>query len=490
MGKTNKKAYTFEKLLIDSTLRTNMVQKSFEYFFPIYFNRHIQYDAAPFHREIMRILEDVDIKLAVVVAFRGSAKSTIMTTAYPLWAILGEQKKKFIVIASQTEQKAQQALKNIKIELQQNELLRNDLGPFEEERNSLGNATALIIKRLGVKIMAVSVGQSIRGLRHGEHRPDLVIFDDIEDQLSTKTREGRNKTFEWFTGEVMPAGDKETRFIFVGNLLHEDAVMRRLQKQIEAGSFDMLQAVYREYSIFDNDGNPAWPGKYQTAEDIEIERQKTIDNVTWYREYLLKIISTADQVIKPEWLHYYDEQPNERPRAIAIGVDLAISEKDTADCTAAVTAHAHGHGKNFKLYIQPSPLNERIDCPTQIAYISAHIENCRKESSRVKTFIESVGYQEAIVQLLNQKNYDVEACYTNGASKHARLQLTSSMVQDGRIVFPKTGCEELITQLVGFGKESHDDLADAFSVMVIKVLEHYKFFNRPNFGHMERPDKI
>src|SRR3989338_5117508 len=164
--KKNRVEDLFEKILIDKVLRKNVVQKSFEHFFPIYFHRYMQYETAPFHEEIFHILEDDSIKLAVIVAFRGSAKSTIITTAYVLWSILGVQQRKFIVICGQTEQKSRQYLLNIKNQLLNNELLRKDLGPFEEEKNSLGNATALIIKRLNAKIIVSSVEKSIRGLRH------------------------------------------------------------------------------------------------------------------------------------------------------------------------------------------------------------------------------------------------------------------------------------------------------------------------------------
>ena len=79
-----------------------MVRRSFDFFFPIYFHSYIKYETAPFHKELFRILENEAIKLAVIVAFRGSAKSTIITTAYVLWSILGEQERKFIVIAGKT----------------------------------------------------------------------------------------------------------------------------------------------------------------------------------------------------------------------------------------------------------------------------------------------------------------------------------------------------------------------------------------------------
>lgn len=470
----------FEKILTDKTVRRSLVQKSFEHFFPIYFHRYMQYETADFQKEIFEILENEAIKLAVIVAFRGSAKSTIITTAYVLWSILGMQERKFIVICGQTEQKARQYLLNIKNELLHNDLLKKDLGPFEEERNSLGNATALIIKKLNVKIMISSSEQSIRGMRHGEHRPDLIILDDIEDTNSVKTREGRDKPFNWLTSEIIPAGSKKTRIIAVGNLLHEDSVLKRLEKKIENGEMESLNAVYREYPIMDEQGNSLWPGKYPTPESIEEERERTMSETAWYREYLLKIISTEEQVVRPEWIQFYGKAPNESIRSIAIGIDLAVSEKESADCTAMVVGHIYGHGKNMNIHIQPNPINARVPFPVQTEYIKALVAVQKQKHYRVKLYIEDVGYQKALVQLFDSQKYDVEGVPTGRSDKSARLRLTTSFIKEGRVLFPEKGCEELIEQLIGFGKEKHDDLADAFAILVLKVIENNP--NRVSFG--------
>lgn len=462
----------FERILIDKVLRKEVVQKRLDFFFPIYFHQYIQYETAPFHEEIFSILENEKIKLAVFVAFRGSAKSTIITTAYVLWSILGVQKKKFIVINGQTEQKARQYLMNIKNELLHNDLLKKDLGPFEEEKNSLGNATALIIKKLNVKIMISSVEQSIRGMRHGEHRPDLIILDDIEDINSVKTREGRDKTFNWLTSEVIPAGSRQTRIIAIGNLLHEDSVLKRLQKKIENNEMKYTNGVYREYPIVDNKGNPLWLGKYPTPEDVEAEREKTMNDIAWHREYLLKIISTDEQIVRPEWIQFYEKIPVDGLRSICIGIDLAVSEKDSADCTAMVVGYVCGSGKNMKVYIQKKPFNERIPFPVQVEYIKALVTTEKLIHHRVKLFVEDVGYQKALIQVLESKNYDVEGVPTGKNDKSARLRLTTSHMKEGRVLFPEKGCEELIEQLLGFGKEKHDDLVDAFAILVLKVIEN------------------
>ena len=56
-------------------------------------------------------------------------------------------------------------------------------------------------------------------------------------------------------------------------------------------------------------------------------------------------------------------------------------------------------------------------------------------------------------------------------SKSLRLQLTTPLLKEGRVLFSDEGCEELIEQLLGFGKEKHDDLVDAFSLLVMKVVD-------------------
>lgn len=461
----------FEQILTDNQLRRNLVYKSFEHFFPVYFHQYVEYEVAPFQVEIFRILQNESIKLAVFVAFRGSAKSTIITTAYVLWAVLGVQQRKFIVIAGQTEQKARQYLMNIKMELQHNELLKRDLGPFEEERNGLGNATALIIKRLNVKIMITSTEQSIRGMRHGQHRPDLIVLDDIEDQNSVKTREGRNKAFDWLTGELIPAGTRKTRVIAVGNLLHEDSVLKRLQKKIANDEMKSLNAVYQEYPIMDEAGEPLWPGKYPTQESIDEEKQRTADEIAWYREYELKIISTTEQVVQPDWLHFYSSLPAQAMSKIAIGIDLAISEKDSADYTAMVVGYIYGHGKNMRVYVQPHPTNARLTFPEQSEHIKNLVAVHKQKYHRIKLYIEDVGYQRALVQVFESQRYDVEGVPTGRSDKAARLRLTTPSIKSGQVLFPETGCEELIEQLVGFGKEKHDDLADAFAILILKTLE-------------------
>lgn len=459
-----------KRVLNDKATRIAIVTKDHSWFFSIYCSLYVKYATAPFQYEMFAITEDEDIKIAVVTAFRNSAKSTIFTMSYPLWAILGKQQKKFIVLAGQTQSKAQVYLQNIKYELENNELLRADLGPFQEERNQWG-AQALIIPRFGAKITITSTEQSIRGLRHHQHRPDLIIIDDAEDINSVRTREGRNKTWEWLTGDVIPAKDEKTKIIVVGNLLHEDCLLKRLETKIIKGD---IKGVYREYPIINENGKSLWPARYPTNEAIEQKRKETLDDVVWHREYLLKIISSADQIVRPEWIKYYDAIPDivhgNDYRCTAIGIDLAISQKDSADYTAMVPGKVFGYGKDMKIYILPNPINERLTFPETVVRAKL-LSNIYTTTKAPNLYIEEVAYQTALIQELKRQGFEAEGMQVHGQDKASRLRLTTYLIKEGQIMFPKTGCEELIEQLVGFGKETHDDLADAFAILILKSIE-------------------
>lgn len=458
------------KMIKDRSVRTSITKESFLYFFHFYYAHYVKYETADFQKEIIHLLERSDKENLYIVAFRGSGKSTMITTAYPIWAILGKQQKKFCIIFCRTKAQAKQHMMNIRTELEGNDVLKRDLGPFQEESDEWGSHS-LVFKKHGARISVASSDQSIRGLRHNEHRPDLIICDDVEDVQSTKTREGRDKTYNWLRGEVIPAGDKQTRLIIVGNLLHEDSLLMRIKDEIEQ---EKTGGIFKEYPLLDKNDVCLWPGKYKDDKDLEEEKMKVASEVSWQREYLLRIIPSDDQVIHPEWLQFYDELPPTEHRAYRgtyAGVDLAISAKDTADFTAVVFARIYGRSEKLRIYILENPLAKKLNFPAQVALMK-DIKSTVMPRSRDLLFVESVAYQEALPQMLEMEGITAKAIKPKG-DKRTRLSLTSTAIKSGIIKFPRKGCEELIEQLVGFGVEKHDDLADAFSLLINATLSRH-----------------
>lgn len=463
-----------EKMFLDKKIRINITTESFWYFFHFYFAHYIRCPTADFQKEIISLLEADPITSLYFVAFRGSGKSTIVTTAYLLWAILGKQQKKFAVVFGQTRSQAKQHMNNIRVELENNSLLHNDLGPFQEDSDEWGSYS-LVFSKHNARITVASNEQSIRGIRHGSHRPDLIICDDVEDMQSTKTKESRDKTYNWLRGEVIPLGDTNTRLIMVGNLLHEDSLLMKIKSQLEKKE---TVGIFKFYPLIDDTGNCLWRGKYPTDQDVENERMKVGNEVSWQREYLLNIISDDGQVIYPEWIQYYDiENIPKRGRNTLvfsyIGVDLAISQKDTADYTAIVTAELIlDKDGSEKIYILPNPINKRLNFPQTAEACKTILYSERQKSHEAKILVEKIGYQDALVQQLqNEGVRDVEGVTPFG-DKRTRLTLTSGMIQSGQILFPATGCEELLSQMIHFEVEKHEDLVDAFTLAVNYIASH------------------
>ncbi|MFZ2193551.1 MAG: phage terminase large subunit [Candidatus Moraniibacteriota bacterium] len=455
-----------QQLISDRQIRLQVTKESHYWFFHTYFADYVKYQTAKFHRELFEITENNLILKAVIVAFRGSAKSTIVTMSYPIWAIIGKPQKKFVLIISQTQAQARLHLANIKREFEGNALLKKELGPFEEKTGEWGS-TSLVLPNFGARIMVASAEQSIRGIRHGASRPDLVICDDVEDLNSIKNSDARNKTYNWFSSEVLPIGDRDTKIIIVGNLLHEDSLLMRLRSGIEKREMD---GIYKSYPLVDYDGNILWPGKFPTLKEVEEEHKKIGNENAWQREFMLNIIPDDGQVIFSEWINYYEKLPAEQPNFVITGIDLAISEKDTADYTAMVSACVYGTGEKQKVYILPNPVNKRMDFPKTLEKIQ-ELNYFLSGIGSSKIYIEDVSYQRVVIQQLKTMGVFTEGSSPHGVDKRSRLASVSSLIFSGKILFPSQGAEDLIQQLIGFGKEKHDDLADAFSILALQIVE-------------------
>ena len=452
----------------DRKKRVAIGRESMHGFLPIYFGKAITHPMAQFHHKIIDVLNN-KTKNLVLVAFRGSGKSTLATLAYAIWSIIGRHEKKFVVIVAQTEEKARQYLRNIKDALLNSKLLRNDFGSFEEPRDEW-RASAINIPKFKARIAVVSVGQNIRGYIHGSNRPDLMIFDDIEDTQSAKTKEARDKTFNWLTREAFSAGDTSTRVIIVGNKVHEDASVMRMKEMISEGKWS---GIYREYPIVDSRGRPLWTGKYPDKRAVGRERKRIGNELAFRREFLLEIVPEDGQLVFREMIHYYDTLPdtiNSNFKFSALGVDLAISEKKSADYTAVVCASVFGSGRERKIFIHPRPLNKRIGFPETIEHIKG-ISRSIGQGVPAIIFVESVGYQLSAVEQLRHEGFPAEPFLPRGNDKRTRLATITSLLELGQILFPKKGAERLVDQLLGFGTERHDDLVDAFTLLVHKIIE-------------------
>ncbi len=457
-----------DMMIKDQPFRRAMTTRDPRLFFATYLGHYITHPFAYFHFEMFDLQKDPNKKTIVITGARNSAKSTIMNTSLALWSILGEPQKKMVVILGYTQISAKKHFYDLRTELENNKLLRSDLGPIQGEDGPWG--PTLHLPKYGADVAFASTEQNIRGLKVGPHRPDLFIADDLEDDETVRTLEGRNKLYDWLTKVVLPAGDeKNTRLVVLGTLLHEDSLLMRLKKDIRSG---IREGAYREYPLLDEFGGALWKSKYPDQAAIDALRKYVGNEKAFSQEYLLQIVSDHERVIHPEWIHRYTTLPamnnDNHYRGAFIGMDLAIAEGQQADNTAMVCARVYGWGENTRIYILPNPINAKMDFPTARERARA-LSLSLNIGKKAPMFIEGNGYQRALAQDLEREHYPATAIMVHG-DKRARLALESHRVKDGVVLFPGKGCETLLAQLTGFGGERHDDLSDAFALLVSQVV--------------------
>lgn len=459
------------RMVHDEEFRREATTESLFWFMRCYLPRHSWIGTANFQKEILGILEKDIPGITAFAAFREAGKSSILR-AYIIHQIV-TGKRKFVLIGSKTERQAQDHLKSIKREFedQSNVLLQNDLGPFREESDEWGKS--IVIPKYDARIMAVSVEQSVRGVHYRQYRPHLVALDDIEDLSSIKSKEATDKIHEWLERDVIPAGAQDARIVIVSNLLAQDSVITRLRSEIEGGGRD---GIFRMYPLVDETGKVAWPEKFPTPEALEREKRRHTD-LAWKQEFLLLPITDTEPVLRKEWLKYYRELPAAnselKHKFTLVSVDPAISDKAHADCTAIVCAEVYGYGEKRRIYIRRNPINKRgLSAKETVDLVKFLYDEAVGMGHHAEVVVETVGMQSIFPELMRAAGIvRVNEFNPGRQDKRERLALAGYQAQMGQVFIHEDEADgELINQIIRFGS-GHDDLADAFSMLIIRIVE-------------------
>lgn len=219
----------------------------FRVFVQTYFPHYVTKAPSVLHEYLYDRLEEIARSQAsetdALAAPRGEAKSTITSQLFVLWCLITGLKW-YPMVGMDAFGQAAIMLEAIKAELEANPRLLMDF-PEATGQGPVWQA-GVIVTSNGRKVEAVGSGQRIRGRRHGPHRPDLFVGDDLENDENVKTPEQRDKLMGWITKAVLKLGGAGEKFdtVIVGTVLHYDSVLARLLKNPLWNS-QKFQAVIR-----------------------------------------------------------------------------------------------------------------------------------------------------------------------------------------------------------------------------------------------------
>jgi len=216
-------------------LKDERVEKSrinFDYFRHTYFSHYYFLEGKSVLQEELeeiyhRIVSKEEIGLEFALAApRGHGKSTDVSLVFIIWVIVFKLKY-FPVILSNATELTEMLIESIKAELEENVNLKQDF----PHATGVGSTWKIgdIVTKNGVRIKGYGSGKRVRGIKHGIHRPDLAICDDLEDDEHVKNRDQRDKMENWLDAAITNLGsaDGNLDILYIGTILHRDAVLAR-----------------------------------------------------------------------------------------------------------------------------------------------------------------------------------------------------------------------------------------------------------------------
>ena len=201
-------------------------------------------------------------RYVALAAPRSHAKSTAITLAYVLANALFREHV-FIIITSDTETQAIDFLHDLKVELIENDELRQTFGIYKVVKEAQTEVITQMEDGWQFRILAKGSEQKIRGLKWRGRRPDLIVGDDLENDEIVLNRDRRDKFKKWIYGAVLPSLSDKGKARFVGTILHMDSFLEGHMPNIR-DSNTVITGLSEKYLV---EGKPWASVRYRSHSD-------------------------------------------------------------------------------------------------------------------------------------------------------------------------------------------------------------------------------
>jgi len=185
-----------------------------------------------------------------------------------------------------------------------------------------------------------------------------------------------------------------------------------------------------------------------------VEEEKHERGGAWVaQEYECQFVAAGSTRIQRAWLKYEDRAPSDL--TISMGVDLAISTKETADYTAGAVIGRDSEGNIHVLDIA----RIRGSFSEQIKFI----DQLAAKWQPAIVGIEDVAYQKALIQqVAAQTSLNVRGIKPI-ADKVSRFAPLEGRYEMGQVIHARTLDPAFENELLSFPVAEHDDMVDALA---------------------------
>ncbi len=424
------------------------------YFCRTYLPHYFSHLPAPFHYELVELLEKRGEVLtpAVVAAPREFAKTTVCSFGYVLHQVCFGRRH-FIIIGSDTEDLASDLTGYLYLELLYNERLRQDFGGLVRGNRAVNDFLTLS----DIRVKARGRGQRLRGLKHKQWRPDLVILDDLENDLNVRNPEIVQQILDWVKSAVYPGVDSRGNLLIIGTILRWRSALHLMLTSPEEPYCHFQRRIYRAVQ---EDDSSLWEARHP-APRLKLQKQ-LMGSVAFNREKMNEP-APEEGLFREEWIHYYHPDSLKDRELVVVGFfDPSLESGATADYKAAITVGWDREDLVFYVldaFIQKTTLEQTLR-----AIFNRHREHG----------YQLFGVEDNLFQRLLLKEFDLMGKelgvvlpvrgISQRIAKETRVASLSPLLERGKIRFIRGHSDQelLIEQILYFPSRTlHDDGPDA-----------------------------
>lgn len=443
---------------------------------------HKNYDrpveTPPCHREWWELVTSDHPRIAVA-APRRHAKSTAITLAYVLACVLFRERS-YVIIISDTITQACQFLGDIRRAIDTSDELKKLFKIEKFLKETEDDIEVVFEDGHSFKIQARGSGQSMRGLKWNNKRPDLIVGDDLENDEIVMNKDRRDKFKRWFYAAVIPAVSSNGVIRVIGTILHEDSFLNNLMPSeynrrcvveplktylTNVRVSEWLAIKYRAHT--DDFTKILWESNYTKDYFIDLRKNYLDRGIpdAYSQEYLNIPIDDSVAFFKRTDFKPLDTEDKKKRLNYYVTADLAISKDQQADYSVFIVA---GVDENKVIQIK-HVIRERMDSREIVDTIFA-----LQEAYQPICFgIEEMQVSKAIGPFLREEMVrravypNVELLKHMGLDKVARAKTMQARVRAGGVKVDKDADWYPVfeDELAKFPRATKDDQVDAFAYL-------------------------
>ena len=428
-----------------------------------YFKNFLTCSFSKHHREFINYAIDNDVYYTVLSAFRGFGKSVLTTILLPAYLSIVKRDAKLILIIGNTYEKAQQLLLSLQSEFCYNKLLLRDYGT----QSHVGDSRKGNFSNAYAKFVALGMQTSVRGIREGQHRPDLIICDDLDTMSKNITEKALKKNIDYITkdlwGTFGTLKGSVRRFILSNNLFSKNTITYRLTEICKKNNYKTFKI-----NLLNDKGQSNWKQAIPMSEIKKIQESRSKES--FLCEYMNKTAGDDDNMFNIDDLTFVNLDWDINDNKVITYIDPSYTDKGDYKAVVSIILLKDGGYYLDDVYCSRGSYRELSIYLTKV---------CNKYNYHNEIWIEHNNGSDLIKKEIKEYNKDLKIYVdrTRKGNKEYRISKLQKYFKNNTLKFNKEiEKEAYLEQLLLYPNVNNDDFPDALEGAIARALARKTFF--------------